>query len=341
MNPQLAITLPAMRFYAYHGALPQERKVGGDYEVRLSCVVGGAERAVFADELAATVNYAELFALVSEVMATPVALLEHVGGNLLRRIFSRWHQVESAEVEIRKLAPPIVGQCGPATVRLSAVNPWPRSLRLLVLDFDGTVADTSAGIIATMAATFQRLGLPQASDEAVRRTIGLPLRKGIAQLVGQCDDTFIDRAVDVYHELFEEIGVRGVSLFPQVAETLAVLSAQGVRIGIATSRGHRSVVQLCIDLDIDDYINAYVGVEDVKSAKPAPDAVALLLQTLHVRSSEALVVGDTSFDITMGRTAGCATCGVSYGNHSPEQLWETGADAVIDSFSDICGFCRN
>lgn len=336
-----------MRFYAYHGVMPQERTVGGHYEVSLRLCVKSAERAVYADDLEGTVNYAEVYQAVKEVMAVPSRLLEHVAGRVLRTVFQRFHQVERAEVSVTKVCPPIEGfdssrsgagddavDSAGVTVTLAADNPWARRYRLFVLDFDGTLADSAAGIIATMAATFEELGLPRATDDAVRQTIGLPLPQGIAALTG-LEGEALEHAVGTYRRLFEVVGTREIRLFPTVKETLAAVHERGVKTAIATSRGHASVEGLCRDLGIAPYIDLFVAEDDVREKKPAPEAVIHILQAMGVDASEALVVGDTTFDIEMGRRAGCATCGVSYGNHSEEQLYGAGADAVVNEFNCI------
>ena len=104
---------------------------------------------------------------------------------------------------------------------------------------------------------------------------------------------------------------------------------------VATSRGHASVEALCGMIGIAPYLSAYVAEDDVKEKKPAPEAVVVLLERFGVQPSEAVVVGDTTFDILMGHRAGCPTCGVTYGNHSKHQLQAVGADTLVDDFADV------
>ncbi len=121
-NLQLTVALDEMRFYAYHGALEQERIVGGEYTVSLNLRVADAQRAIFDDELAATVNYAEAYELVRCEMKQPSALLEHVAGRILTAIFNHFPTVVSAEVRIRKNNPPISASLQGASITLSAAR---------------------------------------------------------------------------------------------------------------------------------------------------------------------------------------------------------------------------
>ena len=73
-------------------------------------------------------------------------------------------------------------------------------------------------------------------------------------------------------------------------------------------------------------------------AKPAPDMVYKVLETLHGKKEEALMVGDMQYDIDMGRNAGIKTCGVTYGNGTREELMN--ADYVIDDFADLIAIAQ-
>lgn len=331
-----SIRLDQIRCYAYHGVLPQERAIGADYAVSLCLQLTGASPAVFGDRLGGTVDYAEVYRLVRREMALPSALLEHVAGRILQSLFDRFQRIEAADVEVRKLNPPMGADCDGAAVTLSASRYAPPArLRLLVLDFDGTLADTAAGIVATMTATFGECGLPLPAAEAVRATIGLPLESSIARLSGLPRGERLDHAVATYRRLFETIGTRAVTAFPHVVETLRRAYDRGITMAIATSRGSQSVRALCQQLGLAPYLSHYVAEDNVTNKKPAPDAVLLLLQQTGIRPEETLVVGDTSFDITMGHDAGCATCSVTYGNHTREQL--AAADCLIDDFAQLAG----
>ena len=207
-------------------------------------------------------------------------------------------------------------------------------IELLVLDFDGTIANTAAGIVATMTNTFERLNLPVPGVTEIKLTIGLPLTQSIAML-GGLSGKELDAAVNTYRDIFEEVGAPATVLFPTVAETLKTISSQGIACTVATSRGHASVEALCRKMGIDCYISKYVAEDDVKEKKPKPEAVELILKSTGVKKEHTAVVGDTTFDIEMGKAAGCHTIGAAYGNHTLEMLKDAGADYIIGHFSEL------
>ena len=100
------IFLQNVRFYAFHGVLPQERKVGGEFLVDLR-VGYPIQEAMETDEVACTLNYAELFALVKAEMEVPSKLLEHVAGRIVHRIQEQFPKVSSINLKITKKNPPM------------------------------------------------------------------------------------------------------------------------------------------------------------------------------------------------------------------------------------------
>ena len=178
---------------------------------------------------------------------------------------------------------------------------------LYIFDFDGTIADTAAGIVRTMQATFLECGYQEPHPEAIRATIGLPLSRAIAQLAHLPEGEALDAATATYRRLFETIGTVGVTLFPGVRETLENLHRAGHTLAIATGRGHVSAENFCRDMGILPLLSDIVADEDVVHKKPHAEPVLVLLERHGAKPDNALVVGDTDYDILMGKAAGVKT----------------------------------
>ena len=86
---------------------------------------------------------------------------------------------------------------------------------------------------------------------------------------------------------------------------------------------------------VTDIVILIVAADDVTHAKPDPEPVNKILETLQFQPQEALVVGDAPYDILMGRNAGARTCAVTYGNGKRQELQAAGADYLIDRFADL------
>ena len=205
--------------------------------------------------------------------------------------------------------------------------------KIIILDFDGTLADTAGVIIRTMQATIQELGLPSRTDSQCAAMIGLRLAEIPAALYPE-HEIDGDLYAATYRRLFHIFNTDGaVELYPNVLETLKELKGRGLTLTIASSRSNASLTDYMKSLDLTDTITYILGAEDVKEGKPAPEPVIRTLKEFGFSPEEAIVVGDTVFDIKMGQNAGTRTCGVTYGNGSRESLSE--ADWLIDDFSKL------
>jgi phosphoglycolate phosphatase len=208
------------------------------------------------------------------------------------------------------------------------------NFKAIFFDFDGTIADTVNGILATMTATFKELNLPVPPQDAMKSTIGMLLGDALQQL-GNLDDSQRVIAVKTYQRLFREVELPNTRIFPGVSQTLQTLKSRGVKMAIVTSRGIESLRLILTQNNILDYFDELVTRDNGFKPKPAPDMVNYLLQKMNLAPSDVLVVGDTTFDIDMGAAAGCKTCAVTYGNHSAERLATSKCDWMVGRFDEI------
>ena len=112
------IFLSNVRFYAFHGVMPQETQVGGEFVVSLR-VGYPIQAAMETDDVADTLNYAELFQLVKQQMDIPSKLLEHVAGRIVKAIHEQFPQVSSVHLRITKKNPPMGADAAGAGVELN------------------------------------------------------------------------------------------------------------------------------------------------------------------------------------------------------------------------------
>lgn len=208
-------------------------------------------------------------------------------------------------------------------------------IKLIILDFDGTLADTQPLILRSLQGTIAELGLPSRTDAECASIIGLPLKECFVRLL-DADDPLATRCCEVYRRLFDEYNHPGtVTLFPHVEETLHELHRRGLQLSICSSRARATLDRFVKTFGFDKIVQAVVSCDDVPRGKPYPDPALRVLELSGCKPHEALMVGDASYDIIMGRAAGCHTCGVTYGNQTAAQLKEAGADYLIDNFKSL------
>ena len=113
------IQIHTIRLYAYHGCLPEERKIGSDYTVDLK-VKADLQKAAKSDRLEDTVDYVEMHRIVHEEMGSPSDLLEHVSKRIIDRILGEMPSIKKVEITVAKCNPPIMGDVKSVSVTLSA-----------------------------------------------------------------------------------------------------------------------------------------------------------------------------------------------------------------------------
>lgn len=208
-------------------------------------------------------------------------------------------------------------------------------IKAVILDFDGTLGDTRSLIVRTMQQTISELGLPPRTDDECASKIGLPLKQTFTEIIDM-DDATGDRCAEVYRRLFGENNRPGaVPVFPGVCETVEEMHRRGLLLTIASSRFRGSLMGFLDDMDLRGYIPYVVSVNDVEHPKPAPDMVLKTLADNALQPDEAVVVGDTVFDIQMAHRAGVRAVGVTYGNGCRSELEAAGAEYVIDEFAQV------
>lgn len=213
-----------------------------------------------------------------------------------------------------------------------------KDIKLIIFDFDGTLADTYELIIKTNQAAMEAMDYPVRDEEAIRATIGLPLEAGIRALYPDLPEEALPQWCATYRRIFDVYKTQYLPvLFPEVKETLEWLRDKGFVLTVASSRQSVSLNAFLENLGVLPCFRYVLGADNVSRAKPDPEPVLKTLRDLGYNAGKTLVVGDMPVDIFMGARAGAKTVGVTYGNSNRAQLLEAGADFVLDHFSELQG----
>lgn len=206
----------------------------------------------------------------------------------------------------------------------------------IIFDFDGTIADTSRIILATMQATMRERHLSVATPEVIKQVIGFPLKDCFTHIYPGMSESEAIECANTYCTIFNaNKSSLTPTLFPHVGETLAILSQRGITMSMASSRGNGSLVELLEMLKMRHHFAMVVGVDNVVKAKPDPEAIIYILKTMNVDACDALMVGDMPVDIAMGQNAHTKTCAVTWGNSSGNDLLKSNPDYIIDDFNQL------
>lgn len=217
----------------------------------------------------------------------------------------------------------------------------PRRFDLLILDLDGTLVDSQALLVGLVNDVLQSAGCPLADPAAVAVTIGLPLEEVFRRAAPWASGDMVDALCVTYrgHADRQEF-VQQFRLYPDVAVTLTALHAAGLRLVVGTSKGRATTTDIVRHCGIADCIDDVIGGDSVSRGKPHPEMVHRAQALFGTQSQRTLMVGDTSFDIEMGKAAGVGTCAVTYGMHAAAALQQLQPDFVIDGFDQLSSLAR-
>lgn len=208
-------------------------------------------------------------------------------------------------------------------------------MKLYIFDFDGTIGDSRDLIVRTMMDTFDEMGIAKPTVEACVATIGLPLAECF-EVSAHVTKAQSELCAKRYKEIFRRNNVPGaVRPFANVIKTLNTLHQQGKTLAVASSRQHESLDKLISDFGITHLFSIIIGADDVTNAKPDPESINKILATLPFSPNETIMIGDAPYDILMGKNAGVATCGVTYGNGKRIEMQNTKPDFLIDDFAEL------
>ncbi len=213
--------------------------------------------------------------------------------------------------------------------------PRPPSIRLVVLDWDGTLMDSIGTIVdCTLAAIGD---VPEAVAPplaTVRESIGLGLLTSMQRFFPDGDLELFERVAEAYRRRWRSEFKDRVDLLPGALEAVRALHEAGFFLGIATAKGRAGLERELCRSGLAPLFHATRTVDEAPS-KPAPEMLLQLFDELGVGAAEAVMVGDTAWDLEMARNAGCHGIGVLTGGHGREQLEALSPLACLASVAEL------
>ncbi len=215
--------------------------------------------------------------------------------------------------------------------------PAPGTFSLLVFDWDGTLMDSVGTIVACTQATIRELDLPLPEEVVIRATIGLGLRETIDRLRPGCDEALYQRIVAGYREHWHGTYRDLPLLFPEVPRLLDDLAGDGYLLAVATGKSRRGLEHALASTGLAARFHATRTADEAPS-KPHPQMLWDLLEELGARPEETLMVGDTTHDLEMARSAGVAAVGVASGTQPREELLRLGPLACFERVAELAAW---
>jgi len=215
-----------------------------------------------------------------------------------------------------------------------------KAYELLVFDWDGTLMDSESRIVSCMRAAITDLGLELPDDGSISNIIGLGLKEAICMLFPAADEMLVKEVTGRYrhHFLFENR--TPTPLFSGAKEVLHALKSEGYLLAVATGKGRPGLDRVLNSTELDQVFHA-TRCADEAFSKPHPDMLLQILDELGVQAADALMIGDTEYDMQMANNAGTAALAVSYGVHSMERLLQHKPLGCLDAISEVSNWLSN
>ncbi len=209
-------------------------------------------------------------------------------------------------------------------------------MRLAIFDVDGTISDSQAHILHAMRFAFAQEAVAAPDRAAILSIVGLSLPQAVARLVPDLDPMRQAAIVAAYKASYMDArAAQPAPLYPGAEDLLRRLAARDdLLLAVATGKSRRGLRAL-LEHHALEKIFVTCQVADDHPSKPSPSMVLAALSETGCDARQAVMIGDTSFDMEMGAAAGVATIGVSWGYHPVTELIGAGAGRIVDDFAAL------
>ncbi|MEO9573350.1 MAG: HAD-IA family hydrolase [Tateyamaria sp.] len=207
-------------------------------------------------------------------------------------------------------------------------------MRLVIFDVDGTLVDSQGDIVASMTAAFAEVGLVTPARADILGIVGLSLDVAMARLAPEANTERMVRTYkDTYAHLRATKGAASSPLYPGARAALDHFAGRDdVLLGVATGKSKRGLDSLIAAHGLEGmFVTRQVA--DFHPSKPHPSMIHAALNETGIEAGDAVMVGDTRFDMEMATNAGVAAIGVAWGYHPRTELGA--ARQVIDGFAEL------
>ncbi|WP_006747677.1 HAD family hydrolase [Thioalkalivibrio paradoxus] len=208
------------------------------------------------------------------------------------------------------------------------------ALALVVFDWDGTLMDSVARIVNSLRQAIDDIGAEPRSESQLRDIIGLGVRQATQALYPGSDDAFTDALARAYRLHYLELDTTPTPLYPGAEQVLEQLAGRGFLLAVATGKSRRGLDAALEQTSLGRFFDA-TATADEHPSKPDPGMLGYLVDRLGVDGRDAVMVGDSSYDLEMAQRLGVAGIGITHGVHCAEILLRHAPLALIGSLGEL------
>ena len=204
-------------------------------------------------------------------------------------------------------------------------------LNCAIFDLDGTLVDTVDAHVLSWTEACRRMGITDVSRNELISLFGrtsIDIAKEILR-ARSISLTKAEQLSSIKDKLFEECYVVKVRRLPGAKEVLSFLKSRGVKVVIVSSNPRSVITKMLVATDLKEYVDLIIGQDDVSKGKPSPEPILKALSYLKAKPEDAIMVGDSIYDVQASIKAGVLAIGIATGVSSPIDLLRAGARFVV------------
>lgn len=208
-------------------------------------------------------------------------------------------------------------------------------IKAILFDLDGTLIDSSEGIINSVLYTLEKYGMEEKNPDSIRRFIGPPLAKSFMNYYNFSEEE-AKKAVAIYRERYQPIGAYECSLYEGVEECIRDLKEKGFLIGLASSKPEVMCRKILEHFNIINLFDDVVGATfDGKIDTKEEVLHEVMRRWNELAVDEMCLIGDTIFDVDGANKVGIPCIGVSFGFGDINQMLEAGAISICNHMKEL------
>lgn len=213
------------------------------------------------------------------------------------------------------------------------------NIQAIAFDLDGTLVDSAPGLALATQLMLADLKLPTVTDEQVKNWVGNGIDVMLTRVFKSIEfvpsESVTMKAKNLFNQHYDNVMDSKTKLFPEVKETLDILSNNQYPMALVTNKPSQFLPALLTSLGIKEYFTLILGGGDVIKLKPHPAPLYQVMATFGLFSDQLLFVGDSKNDISAAKNAYCPTVGLSYGYNYGISIATSEPDFLFDDFKDI------
>jgi phosphoglycolate phosphatase len=205
----------------------------------------------------------------------------------------------------------------------------------LLFDLDGTLVDSFPGISRSINETLATIGRDPVPVDELRQFVGKRLAVIFSTLLGAGDEALVDRAVEIYRPLFDEVGILDSRVFPGIPEALTTLRGAGHTLQVVTVRSLGSARLVVGHFGLERFFDAVHGPDRSERSGDKADLVRAALERASADPRDTIMIGDRADDVRAARANGVHAVAVRWGYGADDELRDAAPDHFVETIDDL------